>query len=392
VIARRRPRAPTPPHRRGFTLIELMIALTVSSLLVAMILQIFTKMSSGYRAQQNIAELQRRLTAAQAVIQRDVRQAGFQLLDGFQRVGSTQVLSPIQLTDNADAFGPDRLAVFYADPVAQARVMTIAGTGTDPVTSLTVDDPDNFGRDDLVVITNRELAPIGATIVNHTKACVLQVVSVAGTTVNFRVNGNWGDALNSHCREVRAAHALPAAGTMMYLFAARGYRIDPTRRELGVLQLSETGGLRNDWQDLGVGFTDLQVASRWYEGEDVSARRTTDTDDLDADAERDWYSGADQTTLTAPGLTWAAQRQRPLIMELRVTLVVRTRERFDGASSAQTPVLTVAARPDNNEVGNRAAVPLAGVADAARPTELRGDAIYRYATVGSDLRNLAVAR
>ncbi len=57
-----------------------------------------------------------------------------------------------------------------------------------------------------------------------------------------------------------------------------------------------------------------------------------------------------------------------------------------------TPVLTVAARPDNNEVGNRAAVPLAGVADAARPTELRGDAIYRYATVGSDLRNLAVAR
>jgi hypothetical protein len=72
--------------------------------------------------------------------------------------------------------------------------------------------------------------------------------------------------------------------------------------------------------------------------------------------------------------------------------VHRAKQRFDGASSAQTPVLTVAARPDNNEVGNRAAVPLAGVADAARPTELRGDAIYRYATVGSDLRNLAVAR
>lgn len=376
---------------RGFTLIELMIALTVSGILIAMILQIFTKMSSGYRAQQDIAELQRRLSAAQVVIQRDVRQAGFQILDGFQIAGSAQVYSPVGVIDNADGFGPDQLRLFYADPSAQARVLTIPlALPIDPIVTVTIDDPDLFARDDLIVLTNHDIAltPDGTTFVNHTRACVAQIAAVVGPVVTLRTNLPWGSILNDHCQLVRSR--LATGTTMMYRFVGRAYRIDPTRRELGVLQLSQSGGLRDDWEDLGVGFTDLQVASRWYEGEDSSTRRTTDTNDLDTDPERDWYSGADQTTLTAPLSTWTDAR--PLPMELRVTLVVRTRGRLDGVGSAQTPTLTDGARPDNNEVGNRGPVTLSGVPDASRPTELRGDAVYRYATVGSDLRNLAVAR
>jgi hypothetical protein len=77
---------------------------------------------------------------------------------------------------------------------------------------------------------------------------------------------------------------------------------------------------------------------------------------------------------------------------VRVTLVVRTRQNLQAVGAARTPTLVDAARPNNSDLGNRAAITLAGVPDASRPEELRGDAIYRYATVGSDVRNLAVAR
>ncbi len=46
-----------------------------------------------------------------------------------------------------------------------------------------------------------------------------------------------------------------------------------------------------------------------------AVRRTSDTDPA-----RDWYSGGDQDTLTAPSLTW--DDQRSLLTEVRVTLVV----------------------------------------------------------------------
>lgn len=387
-------------RQRGFTLIELMIALTISALLVAMILSIFTRMSTAFRTQQAVAELQRTLTAGQDVIQRDVRQAGFQLLDGFRVSGTPMVHAPVELRDNASGFGPDELHVFYADATAQARVDTALNTvAADPFVTFAVDNRDRFAPDDLVVITNRDRGLVGTApnqlVVIHSRACVGQILAITGTapaTITLRTDGDWGEPDNNQCDDVRLNHATATPrNTMVYRFVARGYRIDATRRSLGVLQQSPSGGLRpNDWQDMGLGFTDLQVASRWYEGEDLTARATTDTPDLDTDPLLDWYSGADQNTLTAT--TNIFTESRPLLTELRVTLVVRTRGKLQSVGTAKTPALTDPARPDNNDLGNRGAVTLDGVPDSSRPEELRGDAIYRYATVGADLRNLAVAR
>lgn len=405
------------PHRAraraGFTLIELMISLLVSSLLVGMILSIFTRMSTAYRTQQHVAELQQVLIAAQEMIQRDLRQAGFAMTDGFKRanrpaagLGLDWYEPPVQIIDNADGFGPDELRIFYGDPSAQARVVTF------PTSSqLTVDAVDRFEPGNLVVISNHEMMTRPAVydvgevdpalptdpqfMVAHHRACVARIASIGGTTFNFDTGGDWGEGLNSQCDFVRDRHAA-LQNTMIYRLAARGYRIDPDRRSMAVLQLSRSGGLvANDWEDLGAGFTDLQVASRWYENEDGSSpRRTTDTADLDTSAYRDWYSGADQTGYTAAHQRSATNvpTATSLLTELRVTLVVRTTRRIDTIGSARTPELVDPARPDNNDVGNRAAIQLDGVADASRPEELRGDHIYRYATVGSDLRNLAVSR
>lgn len=381
---------PRRAGRRGFTLVELMIALTVSALLVGMILSIFTRMSTAYRSQQYVAELQRTLTAAHDVMGRDIRQAGFQLLDGVQvpvgLVGST-IHPGLEIRDNASGFGPDELHVFYADPSAQARV-----TALTPLL-LTVDNRDRFEVGDVVVVTNHIVEQIGTTgpIVTRNRACAMQIAAIAGNIFTMRIDGTWGQVGNLHCTTVVARHTLSSpTNTMVYKFVARGYRIDATRRSLGVLQQSATGGIVDDWQDLGLGFTDLQLASRWYEAEDDSGRATVDTADTDTDPQRDWYSGADQNTLTATTSTF--DDTRPLLTELRLTLVVRTRQKLLAVGAARTPTLTDAARVDNNDLGNRASVTLAGVPDASRPEELRGDAIFRYATVGIDLRNLSVGR
>lgn len=402
---------------RGFTLVELMISLLISSLLVGMILSIFTRMSTAYRTQQHVAELQQVLVSAHEMIQRDLRQAGFGMPDGFKK-SSTAVnpfRHPVKIIDNGSGFGPDELYIFYADPSAQAKVVGFTSSS-----QFTVDAVDRFDPTDLVVISNYEVLvtpddysgpgpdPIPGKPVGRYRSCVGRLTSItAPNTFRLVTTGDWGEANNTQCDYVRVKHAsmvsdyavnptLPPPNTMVYRLAARGYRIDPTRRDLAVLQVSRSGGIvANDWEDLGIGFTDLQVASRWYEGEEDTAvgnPKYLDTADVDTDPQRDWYSGADQTTLTANYTRSEIDLNRVLLNQVRVSLVVRTTRKIDTIATARTPALTDTARPNNNDVGNRAYVQLDGVADASRPEELRGTHIYRYATVGSDLRNMAVTR
>ena len=401
---RRRARA---RGQRGFTLIELMVALVVSSLLIGMILSIFTRMSMAYRAQQNIAELQQTLAAAQDILQRDVRQAGAELPDGFRWAGggATTTIQPLQIINNADGFGPDSIRLYYADASAQARVPGPLVNSADALvafTSITVDDRDNFVPGDIAVLVTSEKDAVnklpgpGFGDWWHHRACVVRITAINGNQLSLDTQPPWGMANNDQCDDTRALLGSPSG--MLYRFAARAYRIDPARRSLAVLQMSPTGALvPDDWQDLGVGFTDLQVATRWndyWADQAGDTSKTTDTLDVDSDPLNEWYSGEQQETLSQPiALTSAAALyHRPLPAEARVSLVVRTLKKIDAIPTSATPLLTDPARIDNNDLGDRQPVTLAGVGDASRPAELRGDAVFRHATVGADLRNLAVGQ
>ena len=231
-----------------------MIALTISALLVGMILSIFTRMSSAYRTQSYVADLQRTLTAAHDVIQHDVRQAGFGLPDGWRKSGASVVHPAVEIRNSAS--GPDELHLFYADTSAQARVMEIEPVLLLPFLLLAIDDVDNFQQGDVVVLTNYRTEPLGTPpnvmAVSRYRSCVVQIATMVDlgikVVVTLRVDGTWGSLTNNQCNEVRAGHlgsgVVPGApSTMMYKFVARGYRIDPTRPDLGVLQLSPTGGV-----------------------------------------------------------------------------------------------------------------------------------------------------
>lgn len=384
------------PRPRGFTLIELMVALVVSSLLVGMILAIFSRMSLSYRGQQQIAGVQQVLAAARATIELDAKQAGLEVSQGFKiasdgAVGGGTIHQPIHITDSAT--GPDQIAFFYADTSTQAVV-------TDPSTFgagiLTVDQPVGFLPGSLVVLVNVDVsnpspidvATAGDPVIAKYTACVVQIDPAAGSvaaanpgTIRFSTAPPWGVAGLVHCPAI-------TTNTMLYNFVARAYRIDtstPARAALGPLQQSPTGGLlgtaADNWTDLAYGFTDIQTALRMYEEGDA-----TDADG-DTDPRRDWYSDNQQDNVTAtgpvPGPPWP-----PAPIQMSISLVARTDRDIEGIATAQTPALTDAAKPGNNPIGDHPSVPLPSATDDL----LKGSRIYRYVTFQVDFRNLGVGR
>lgn len=372
-----RPRA----RQRGFTLIELMVAMVIMSLMVGMILAIFTRMSSAYREQSQIANVQQILMGARSMIERDAKQAGYGCTTGFRlatdgQVGSYQH-SPVVVTDSST--GPDQIAFYYGDPSVQAAV---TNTGGWPAT-VTVDDASAVKQNMLLLVTTPDLStsnPIAPTTdakLATFDACVVQVGSVAGNVITLSTATPWGVASQTHC-------STPVInGTMIYQFTARAYRIDPARQGDGVLQVSPTGNLQantTDWQDLAYGFTDLQAATQFFESGD-----TNDTPDPDTDPQRDWYSGTQQTTYTNRVLR-TAQFVPPL--QMSISLVARTDRDVEGIATSATPTLLVSGSVDNNIIGNRASVDLTTTTD---PT-LTGNRIYRYTTFRADLRNMGVGR
>ena len=180
---------------RGFTLIELMVALTVSSLLVGMILSIFSRMSLAYRGQQQIASVQQVLSAARAAFDTDAKQAGLEMPQGFSLASDTMLHSPVRQINSSS--GPDQIAFFYADLTSQALIT--AGTWT----SVTVDSATGFANNDVVVVSTAQapvagINPSDAQIATF-DACVLQIESIAGTTITFSQSAPWGAANNTNC-------------------------------------------------------------------------------------------------------------------------------------------------------------------------------------------------
>jgi prepilin-type N-terminal cleavage/methylation domain-containing protein len=376
--------------QRGFTLIELMVALVVSSLLVGMILAIFSRMSIAYRGQQQIAGVQQVLAAARATIEFDAKQAGLAVPQGFMFAGDTRLHPPVSVINSS--VGPDQIAFFYADPSVQAVVQAPFAWGP----TFTVDDASGFAVNDLVVVTTADMTTLGlnpATDGNIAKyaACVLKVQSKTLTTVTFFTTPPYGSVNEVHC----AGLPVPSATTMIYKFVAHGYRIDTTtagNAALGPLQLSQNGGLllgADTWTTLAFGFTDIQTSLQVFHSATALMPPPGDTLDPDTDPLRDWYSSGLQDTLTqATPLATPTQTPPDGLLQISISLVARTDRDVEGIATAATPPLIDPLNPNDNLLGDHASVALPSATDLA----LMGSRIYRYTTFQVDFRNLGVGR
>jgi prepilin-type N-terminal cleavage/methylation domain-containing protein len=371
------------PRQRGFTILELLVALLISSLLVGMILAIFLRMSLAYRSQQEIAGVQDVLQSARSWIERDAKQAGYGMAQGFTVASSTTpppLIAPVTIVNSNT--GPDQVSFHYADPTLQALV-TATGEWTGSTRRVQVDDVTGFEEGMVVVMSTPDLIDglIGDGKLAIYDACVVQISGISTSPPSFEMaqSAPWGGTGLAHCSSPVAAR------TMIYRFVARTYRIDPdpARAALGVLQLSKTGVLNSAaaFEDIGMNFTDLQLAAYFFEPGDL-----TDTLDPDTDPQRDWYSSTLMATKTLPaekGVSTVVP-----MLQLSVSLVARTGADREGLGTAYTPKLVDDLNVNNNTIGDRNEIDLAVTSNPS----LEGNRLYRHTTFYVDLRNIGVGR
>jgi prepilin-type N-terminal cleavage/methylation domain-containing protein len=363
-------RAQRSAGQAGLTLIELMIAVVVSSILMGFVLGISAQVSSGYRQQSKVTDLSQTLRAAREAIAADARRAGYRitrLRTGTGAFGSTVTtdLPPVMVDNGDTANAPDLVRFFYADGAAGARVQSIDAD----LESVLVDDATGFVAGDLVVLTAPMLVDVTGTRVAEWDACAVVITGVGGATVELAgAQAPWNQPNNPHC-DVPAA-AVTGGEVVLHRLVARAYRIDQSRGTEGILQLSPSAGLvAGDWVDLGEGFTDLQLATRFFEDGD-----TADVDG-DGDQERDWYAGEAQEWQDITAV------RPPNAIPIELSIGVAGRMRLTtGARSDTTPGFEDPGSPLYNPVGDS---PAQAVTD---------DWVYRASRTVVDLRNLGVGR
>lgn len=404
--------------QRGLTLVELMIAVLVASLLIAFVFDIQGRMSNAFRSQTNIGSLQQGVRAANELIARDARLTGFMAPNGI-RVSSKFLTSPptglvpdlVQLDGPGNAFvpalviannpagmapdrmQPDRVHFFYADPNPLVHTVVVEFNDT---TSVVVSDASSFKDRDLLLFARRDPTlqphPLGndMPVMTNYFTCLVRattvdtttnVITFADTSEPFNTPGNEHCFANSATREAAIAVGT-GEKTQVFRLVARAYQIDTSssaRLQIGPLERSETGGLLGeaDWQEIGIGFVDLQISQRYVE-------EVPDPDDLDADGDTraDWY------TSTPPPLPAMHFTQ------LGIGMVARTARSVEGVRTDAVPVLT----RDNCAPGCTAANNPYG--DAGEPKNMlmpeynpeggpfRSSHVYRQSTSIVDIRNL----
>ena len=97
-----RPAEPlSAPRQSGFTLVELMVAMTISLVVLAGVIQVFVSNKQTHRSQQANARLQESGRTAIALLQRDIRPVGFQGCRSARSIPSPRVVAnaPIPIFD-----------------------------------------------------------------------------------------------------------------------------------------------------------------------------------------------------------------------------------------------------------------------------------------------------
>ncbi len=440
--------------QRGFTIIELLVAMAVAGILISLIFAVYTRMSVAYQAQNRVTSVIQNLRAGQDRLIRELRMAGGQvpapnyrplaggtpgssfaptnavpetavMFDGtvdwngikagsgvgFPGHTNGTPIQPVYVTNGGGAV-PDQFRFFYADQGVSGKVDAIT-LGTDNHIDLEDHDPldsrwsaADFAPGDLILLVNTTQEPISMDVdttkpgvetfeVTGYEACMLRVSgTVAGggsnrvsasMTVHPFFNGYTGGATPpSHCSDVLAQHnadiARPAAArsdTMLYKLIARSYRIDPSRPSMGVLQYHRYGELvpGEPWTDLGVGFTNLQVATQWI---DESAGAVDK--DADGSAIYNWFSGENQE-FPDPSLT-NPRANTAVMVRMTVSLEARSFAEVDTPSSQLAGFLQ-GANADHNPVGDSPPLTVPNL----DPRYL-GTHVYRWLTMNFEFRNM----
>lgn len=103
----------------GFTIVEIMLAITLSLILIAGVIQVYLSSKESFRVQNELARMQESQRIAIEFLQNDIRRAGFQLPNGTKKIveattldggGATSDQIEITYRSNTDCLGQDTVA------------------------------------------------------------------------------------------------------------------------------------------------------------------------------------------------------------------------------------------------------------------------------------------
>jgi prepilin-type N-terminal cleavage/methylation domain-containing protein len=141
---------------RGFTLIELMVATTLMTVLVAMTLQLAFTMVEGFRTQRTALAIERNARGSIDFLAVAVRGASTGVVTGELRDAAgctdTAAISVVNASD-----GPDRLSVIYALPGALTSTRETVSVGT---SQFEVADAAGLAEGDAIILTNTDLGRV----------------------------------------------------------------------------------------------------------------------------------------------------------------------------------------------------------------------------------------
>lgn len=233
----------------GFSLIEIMIALLILSLVVAGMGQFFTTLKNNTRQQENQLELNERLRVAMTRVTDDVRNAGFitpkdESLKWWITWTDLPTLTNNPIIVNGASGASDSLYIIAATDKPVAIVNNQANPGD---ASLKVNNTSqiNLAGRSLININNKEFARVISKTAN---SLILDTVPVkAGVSDLKEINGS---AINNPTFNT---HLI---GSPVFVVEVKKYSLNTSTN---TLQLITYGSNGNAVKDVMNGITDFQV-------------------------------------------------------------------------------------------------------------------------------------
>lgn len=210
-------------RRHGFTLVELMIAVLLMGVVVAYLLQTFTVQQRTYVMVDQLAEVQQNARAVSALVERDVRHAGFMVPEAAAACGVDSKTQPDTLfVSDAEPIDPEGLTPDLTAEVATATYGLTVGSDTLTLTDDRLDSSPSYdsNEDGVIDTSDGDFAPDqGAILVDLANpdrgtACgiVESVTAHTSITVDF-VNALGATAVNPADLHLVPAHVYRVNGT-----------------------------------------------------------------------------------------------------------------------------------------------------------------------------------
>lgn len=215
--------------KAGFTLVELMVAIALGSLLITGIYSLFIMQNHSYASQNNVADMQQNVRLAMSILSSDLRMAGYGFsANGDYKKTATTVDYAVFPTNSTSA--PDTVILRYG---INPTTLTAALPGATSNGTLSVSSISGFANQDYVILSDGQDAS------------------------RLQINGN-PSGTSLPFAGVSPSHLPPSGfgiGSWVYKLNEVRYRISNN-----TLQSSTDFGV--SWQNVVNNIEDLQLAYR----------------------------------------------------------------------------------------------------------------------------------